>query len=278
MLQDCTQRRKYRDEIQQAAIAVPGADNVAFRLLQWPLELDKNMEEPKQRESGENDLHLSMPGVWNLSYYSDIYEVPESFLCLLSQVIRLNNEKDLTHEPTPGTQTMSLPEFLSRAKALEQCICDWKPPPGELSDKVFADDSGEVRNHIVKNMLEALHQSLLIYFYRMIYNVDATTLQGRVEMVRERLTDSSAKEIGIAKYTAAFVWPGFIAASEALDPIAQASFSQWFEFNISCSGLQTYSTILQIVRQVWAMRRVSGDTRTSWVDVLREQNMCMFWS
>lgn len=277
VLQDCTVRRKYRRQIRQTKCPSPGEDNVSFRLIPCSSDLEKEMQETKPRDSGENDLHLSMPGIWNLSFYSEIYDVPESFLFLLSQVIRLYNEKIIPSESST-TERIGLSEFLHRAKLLERCISEWQPPLEEINARYCAEESQETTKKGLKNMLEALHQSLMIYFYRMIYDVETVTIQDRVVFVMERLTDMNPSDIGAAKFTAAFLWPSFIAASEALDPAVQAAFDQWFDFNIRCCNLQTYTTTLQIVKDVWSLRRSSNDTRKSWIDVLQERDMCIFWS
>lgn len=42
------------------------------------------------------DLHLGIPGRWSLTLFPKIHGVAESFLMLLSQVIRLANERGLS--------------------------------------------------------------------------------------------------------------------------------------------------------------------------------------
>jgi arginine metabolism regulation protein II len=81
------------------------------------------MTEEKDPEMGQRDLHLAIPGRWSSTLFPTVYGVDELFLMLLSQVIRLANERDLS-TMCNGTQEerLSLREFWIRAKAIEKAI------------------------------------------------------------------------------------------------------------------------------------------------------------
>lgn len=255
---------------------IPGQDSVSFLMSKWqPNPLEK-MTEVKNLALGENDLHLETPGHWEKTLYPDVYEIPESFLIILSLVIRLANEKDKVTQDN-ASMSLSWKEFLDRARALEKCIVSWKPITDQNADGGSALDSGEGSHYFVSNMLGALQQALLIFFHRRIYNVDASVLQRQVELVRDKLCDHQQEDVVPVKYTAAFVWPVFIAACEAVDEDLQISFRTWFEARANFSGLQMYMTVLQVVKQVWRQRRETGDSSISWPEVLRQQNCRLFF-
>ncbi|KAJ3544818.1 hypothetical protein NM208_g2846 [Fusarium decemcellulare] len=222
VLVDSDQRSGVRDAVKNVGVQVCGEDSIAFRLGKWQSALADQMIKPKTLEEGENDLHLETPGLWNNTLYSDVYEIPESFLVLLSQVIRLANE-------TPGqSTTLSWSEFSTRAKDLESCICQWNPRQ-TITDSDNLTGHSDADAGVVEIMHQALQRALCIYFYRRIYDVDASVLQGHVRDVRDALLKCAANATSPVGFTAAFVWPGFIAACEALDLQLQNDFSAWFE-------------------------------------------------
>jgi arginine metabolism regulation protein II len=65
----------------------------SFRVLHWEANFDEETLEEKTIEISQNDLHIELPGKWEYTLYPDIYGLPESFMSLLSQTIRLANER-----------------------------------------------------------------------------------------------------------------------------------------------------------------------------------------
>jgi arginine metabolism regulation protein II len=263
---DAGQRNQVRDVVEKSGLVIVGQDALSFRLGQWGMSLDQKMLERKTCEQGENDLHLQMPGIWDRSLYPDIYEIPESFLMLLSQVIRLGNEKDLS-ERNVEHESLSWQEFSSRAKTLERCICQWKRPEHANSDGSLGKEALDADRLVVDHMLDALHHALMIYFYRRIYDVDASILQQKVEKTIDSLLRCAKEDKRLVRSTAAFIWLAFIAGCEALSPDLQALFSAWFENNAGHSGLQSFSTVLLVIQRVWNRRRDLNDGNTSWPDL-----------
>lgn len=70
----------------------------------------------------EKDPSIAIPGRWSMTLFPKMYGIAESFLMLLSQVIRLANERDLSilHDERLGI--LHLKDFWIRAKALEKGI------------------------------------------------------------------------------------------------------------------------------------------------------------
>ncbi|KAF5011256.1 hypothetical protein FDECE_2609 [Fusarium decemcellulare] len=231
VLVDSNERSGVRDTVKNVGVEVRGEDSITFRLGEWQSALADKMIKPKTLEEGENDLHLETPGLWNNTLYSDVYEIAESFLVLLSRVIRLANE-------TLGqSTTLSWSEFSTRAKDLETCICQWNlrqtiTDSDNLTGYSDADAGG------VEIMHQALQRALYIYFYRRIYDVDASVLQGHVRDVRDALFKCAANATSPVGFTAVFVWPGFIAACGALDLQLQNDLSAWFEGSLLSNGLR----------------------------------------
>ncbi|KAJ6092697.1 hypothetical protein N7486_007986 [Penicillium sp. IBT 16267x] len=82
---------------------------------------DNIMAMEKDPAVAQRDPHLAIPGRWSLTLFPKIYGVAESFLMLLSQVIRLANERDLSLHVSEEVM-LNLRDFWIRAKALEKAI------------------------------------------------------------------------------------------------------------------------------------------------------------
>ena len=93
-------------------------ESLSFKCLGWG-DLEQEMRKIKDREKGENDLHVQLPGIWSATLYSEIFGVSETYIFLLFLVIRLERSKNGT---TERLSSIGLHEYLNRAKAIESCI------------------------------------------------------------------------------------------------------------------------------------------------------------
>ncbi|KIW88558.1 uncharacterized protein Z519_10604 [Cladophialophora bantiana CBS 173.52] len=269
---ESSQRNSVLRAVERSGSCIADQDSPTFKLGRWS-RLEETMREIKSKESGENDLHLERPGIWSASLYPDIFGLPESFLVLLSQAIRLGNERDT------GNAELSWSEFWSRASSLERCILQWQETYQTELDR----NTGTLDRHVddsrsaLGHLLGALNHALSIYFYRRVYDLDASILQGKISLVRDHLLQYDQHNAGFARYHSGFIWPAFIAACEATDPVLQASFSMWFKQGVEETGLPSMTTMLGVAEQVWAAKR-TGAHKHSWREVLRKNNICLFYS
>jgi hypothetical protein len=204
-----------RQAIESSGASAYSQDNLTLDLsncITWD-DLPGQMQRVKGQEEGENDLHLMRPGVWSATLYPEIFGMPEVYIFLLSLIIRLGKEKD-DAELQPDAPNLNLKDFLRRAKAVERCINQLRP----LDQKA----------DVVDTLVDATHNALAIYFYRRIYNVDASMLQPRVVSVRDCLLRFESAGAEMAYGSARLIWPAFIAACEAEDAEVQFSFTTWF--------------------------------------------------
>ncbi|KAI5363496.1 Putative fungal transcription factor [Septoria linicola] len=239
-----------------------------FRLARWQLSLDQKMLEKKTRERGENDLCLQEPGVWSSTMYLEVFGVPESWLILLSQAIRLGNERDIASEECDDS-ALSWQEFTSRARVLERCISSWSPPEVHLRSEQChrtqpgASDDGTAA--VIEDVLSCLHSALRIYFYRRIYNVDAAILQQQVSGIRQVLQKwASDSQL---KHCAGLIWPALIGACEAIDEDDQVFFQEWFA-ELMSAGFVTARSAVTVISYVWQQRRDTRDNTVSWTQYL----------
>ncbi|KAJ5301632.1 hypothetical protein N7508_006495 [Penicillium antarcticum] len=232
------------------------------------------MTEEKDPEMGQRDLHLAIPGRWSSTLFPTVYGVDELFLMLLSQVIRLANERDLS---TMCNRTqegrLSLKEFWIRAKAIEKAINTL------ISSSVTGDTQAYHSDSPMKDKsttAQAMSMSLLIFFYRRIYEVDPAILQCKVAIMRTYLRQIQEEEtISGNGSNAALIWPAFIAACEAVESDLQLFFSSWFDHCFATTALVYASAAKEIFETIWMKRlnaEVYGET-LSWPDILREGNI-----
>ncbi|KAF2660229.1 hypothetical protein K491DRAFT_589703 [Lophiostoma macrostomum CBS 122681] len=257
----------------------PSPCRKAFRLAQWSGTLDKKLLEKKSLQQGIDDLHLEIPGDFTETLYPDTFGIPESFLALLSQIIRLGNEKDICDQDISRTR-LSLGDFFNRATVLEKCVIQWNRPPNlrNRDGLSYQTPFGDTENHILSYYHLALYHALTIYFYRRIYNLDASMLQEEVKATLDALTQYEQDDSRSTRYTSGIVWPGFIAACEALDPEVQDAFRSWFDRCAWCSGLKTFELSKSAAEQIWKRRRETKDNNISLHELIKSQSIRLFYS
>ncbi|GME34273.1 Succinate-semialdehyde dehydrogenase [Neofusicoccum parvum] len=248
------------------------APGSSFRVFDWDSDLE--MQQEKDSELAVNDLHLEIPGHWRGSLYPDVYGIPESLMLLISQATRLGNEREVM-QTMPGDASFTAGTFFQRAKAVERLICKWKPPPHnypEGYDPTIDPHLVDSNRRVVDHILLAMHQALIIYFYRRVYDLNPLVLQPNVEETILHLQQIQAEDTATGSYTVGIVWPGFIAGCEATSPDLQQRFLAWFEASEKNSTLPTFKAAAAVAQTVWKRREEQGD-EVSWPTVLREQQM-----
>lgn len=193
----------------------------------------------KSQDQGENDLHLQYPGVWPSTLYPEIFGVPEHYVFLLSMIVRLGRERDV--EAGDGNNVgLGLKSFSNRAKAIEKCIKQQRCLPYGP-------------NPALEHLIEAIHHAVLIFFYRRIYDLDASMLQQQVTSVRDCLL--RYESVNTEQASVRLIWPAFVAACEADEPELQTFFAQTFDKFSRQTGLRIFDAKLAEIEQIWQSRR-----------------------
>ncbi|KAF6826250.1 hypothetical protein CPLU01_09789 [Colletotrichum plurivorum] len=260
-------RRRVRRAVEASNAGAHSRDSLPFRLVDWGAgggggDLDRELRRPKDRQEGENDLHLQIPGVWLATLYPEIFGIPEIHVFLISLVIRLGRAMDDAREGG----SPSLADFMSRAKAVEKCV--HRLGRGTGAHVVTEDADPEARHcqMLLDNLARAMQLALTIYFYRRVYDVEADMLQDKVAGVRDCLLRFDATESEAGYGSARLVWPAVIAASEAEDPEVRMAFSKWFRDWARRSGLRIFSDSLADVEKRWEEKQ--GMEMANIVDVV----------
>ncbi|KGO66812.1 hypothetical protein PITC_046000 [Penicillium italicum] len=77
-----------------------------------------------QKDPGmaQRDLHLALPGRRSLKLFHTLYRIGENLFMLLSEVVRLANERDLSLMSDAADSRLGLKEFWIRIKGPERAI------------------------------------------------------------------------------------------------------------------------------------------------------------
>lgn len=250
-------------------ISDKGSCQAAFRIYPGVTFSGDTMATEKDPNIAQRDLHLAIPGRWSLTLFPKMYGVTENFLMLLSQVIRLANERDISMTGD-RIEALDLKEFWIRAKVLEKGIHLLVSP--FRTDDILVDSFGG-ENQFDSARAQAMYTALLIYFYRRIYDLDVALLQKEVGAVKDSLI--RAQEAADRHYgsTATLIWPAFIAACEAVGPELELFFSSWFNSCYTTTGLRDVSLAKQVFEMIWTRRRDTGLDGYSWPEILRSKKI-----
>lgn len=268
-------RRQVRRAVEWSGESASSTDNLTFRLLQWN-DLPREMAVIKDQFEGENDLHIAKPGLYPPTMYPEIFGIPESFMFLLSQVIRLGNEKDIAQQEKQRRADQSyepqtcrqVGDFTIRAKAMERGIEQLR---GQIRPEMSSGTDNNNNNdpYVLPSLLEGLQHALSIYFYRRIYDVSSSLIQPQVLAVRDWLFANDQANPDFLYGCFGLVWPAFIAACEADGEQVRESFRRWLKGAASRSGLACFTQYLGIVERVWHVRSGWGGENISWLDIVR---------
>ncbi|KAJ5513783.1 hypothetical protein N7463_003335 [Penicillium fimorum] len=235
--------------------------NLVFSTTTMSMEKDPGM--------AQRDLHLAIPGRWSSTLFPTLYGIDEIFLMLLSQVIRLANERDLSMMSDASEGRLSLKEFWIRAKGLERAIdhllSSASPNRAQLHNGALP--------VVTTATAQAMYMALSIFFHRRIYEIDPAMLQSNVNAIRGYLIQIQQEESDQNESNnAALIWPAFITACEAISFELQAFFSSWFDNCARTTALVHASVAKQIFETIWTKRRdvsLCGGIY-SWPDILRD--------
>lgn len=253
------QRHHVREAVESSGMVIYSRDGLFFRLKDWN-NLDQEDMVVKSQDDGENDLHLSEPGQFSATMYPEIYGIPEPWIFLLSQAIRLGNEKDAAeHDDTEVA--LPLKEFMCRAKAIEQRINNMQ---GMVPNIPASGNREPIDQNVLETVLQGMQAALAIYFYRRVYDIDAAMLQGKVVSVRDWLFRYEHADPTMVYGYGGYIWP---AACEAEDPEVQASFLKWFRTSAQRSGLPCFAETLKDIERVWQEKRSCNGKSVTWVQL-----------
>lgn len=263
----------------------------------------------KPDEMGYNDIHLQEPGRFPMTMFPDIYGVPESLLSLHAHTISLANGKpaldraaarDPAVERALGTHVRSLEAQIWSWTPEDTSAEGWPPPwaritadtppsfaagnaakvnggrggagarngEGEGEGDGEGNDDDQQRRSPLLSL--AFQQSLIIYFYRRVYNPSALLLQDSVRRALDHVLPFLELGRCDQDFGITVAWTLFVAACEAATPELEARAAACLEAIDHCGVFVEACRPSETARAVWARRRETGDFSCSWPDLIRE--------
>lgn len=250
------------------------ADTRTFRIGEESLNIGLDSSLEKIGDIGYNDIHLEVQGQWKETLYPVIYGIPETLMTLLSQTISFANEKARLDAVAQGNSTLST-AVAHHVKTLESSIWSWSLPPEHMGpprpeELSTGDEEALIDHPQARLMALAIHQALVIYFYRRIYNMNAMILQDLVRKTLNYLEPCLEQMVDDQDFATSLAWPAFIAACEAASPELQEKALKCLAATDNRGIFFTPKPAVDIVSQIWERRARSGDWTTSWTTVMTE--------
>ncbi|KAF1986099.1 hypothetical protein K402DRAFT_333127 [Aulographum hederae CBS 113979] len=218
------------------------------------------------------DSLIEGPDANGWSLFSQIYGVPESLVVLMSHAVYLSREKNIKRELSRGGAT-NAGDFEQRCKGVEDLLCNWTLPEcikamGSSSTLTCATEAEvQANKSIMEHSAGALHAALMIYFYRLVRDVNPVMVQHLVKQVLEHLEAAEYEKEKHSVNSAGIMWPGFIAACEALDETTFDEAVTWLRTSGTQSGIRAFDRAADAATKVWKARKASR-THVDWTDVL----------
>lgn len=218
--------------------------------------LDPTIE--KTLEVGYNDIHLDVNGRWQETLYTKIYGVPETLLTLLSQTVKLANGKQRLEAVAISSKRVSdgLRRHIKRLERNLWTLRLHKNTPGELSSE--------------NPVTPAVHQGLLVYFYRQVQKVDAMLLQDLVRKALDHLESCLENLDHGHDLTLLFAWTAFVVACEAATEDLQSRALVCLTKVEACAAFFTIRKMSHIAQRVWERRRQTDDWTISWFEIAKD--------
>ncbi|KAF7562871.1 hypothetical protein G7046_g1259 [Stylonectria norvegica] len=257
------------------------ADVRTFRLAEDSLNIGLDPAHEKSLDVGYRDIHLQIQGHWKETLYPVIYGIPESLMTLLSQTISVANEKARLESLARRNPQLSV-DLAHHVKTLETSIWSWslatesmgpprppRPPRPSRPPRLIFEADQELMDHPqARPMALAIHQALVIYFYRRIYDMNARILQDLVRKTLDYLEPCMEHMMDDQDFAASLAWPAFIAACEAVSPDLQEKALRCLTATDERGLFFTPKPAKEIVSLIWERRKQSGDWSLSWPSIL----------
>ncbi|RDW72862.1 hypothetical protein BP6252_06769 [Coleophoma cylindrospora] len=222
--------------------------------------------EPPGIEISLSDQLIANDGV----LFEAIYGVPMNLMRLISDTTSLAHDADKQHSSSSPADSQSIASFARSANTLEDLLCGFRCGPVEethsrehnLAEQPDTSQTAGLRGQpsehskVMRYLVSAMHQALLIFFYRRIRKLNSYALQ---PFVKRTISDLFAFERAKEEnniVAPVICWPGFIAGAEALDEDDRRQFRQWFKQ--SGRGWRNFDAVGEVVEKFWKSKEQSS--------------------
>lgn len=201
-----------------------------------------------------------------------VYGVPQELFVLLGRTTSLIQQ---TRAYMTSNPDMSLSQTLiDKCRDLENEILEW-PIDSILFHSSLTSLDSDTRQ-IINHQTHSFHQAIIIFFSQHVRSIHRQHLQPYVRSVIDHVEAIEAIKQKIGITAGPIIWPGFVAASEAVGTTLQGRFSAWFDQLEADYGLGNVSAAKAVIREVWERRKGTEDgVRSDWRVVAESQKACL---
>lgn len=201
-----------------------------------------------------------------------LYGVPDSLLLLFNRVCKVAQQAVYyNNKSEPFSHGLS-----KDCAEVEALLAQWQTRY-DINNKqnYFKGESRDAVNHHAF----AFHQSLIIYYFRLVRNLSPEVLQGNISAVLDHLEKiqkiNRGKKITVC---VPLMFPGFMAACETTKHQShlRSRFQTWLDQQ-TVEGVGTYISARRVINEVWR-RRDSNLERSDWWKVLKDWKMNLMLS
>ncbi|KAF9885583.1 hypothetical protein FE257_012789 [Aspergillus nanangensis] len=234
---------------------------------------DFDIDKPKDRIMDILDYHLQDSRKSTESLYGQVYGISETWLSLVSQTTRLANVMTiLTNARNTDRQIdPKIWEALDkRSVRLENVINLFTQRDPPACGPGLSEHSSELHRHMVK----ALNAALVILFYRRVRHVHPAIIEGQVEKVITALQAFDAVLKLGDPLGAGFLWPAFIAGSEAICITQRDAIRALVQRGDGRCGLTPFGIAEDTLTTLWraqddCLKTTYGQSIPTWIDIAR---------
>ncbi|KAK4938966.1 arginine metabolism regulation protein II [Elasticomyces elasticus] len=217
----------------------------------------------------ENNLDSLAQHRDDYQLFAKIYGVPRSLLTLISRASALAQEVE-DEEGTPNSSSPSTYSFRTRCEVLEDQICNWLPMDDEVSPMPPSTTyDPEVGSHLV----QAMHDALIVMFFRRVRPVNRMVLQHYVESAADHLNEQEDVKSRTGVKQPALLWPWFMVASEAIREPIRDKLRLWSSLARQYGG-RNLEVAEHVVTEVWR-RQDLHLPGSAWWDVVRDWDVTL---
>lgn len=187
--------------------------------------------------------------------FAEIYGFPQHLLSLISRTTYLSNA--ITSAKQNSCHPAISTALDQQSRQLEAEICEWTPPPHVAPDT--DDPFSLLANQIMMpHLIGAIHSAIIIFFYRRIRNIHPLMVQFYAERTISKLEQFEKEKRTLCLTNCGIVWPGFIAAAEAVDGGLQERARVLLSGCAKATGMRNFDVACDVVEGMWRMRREMG--------------------
>lgn len=227
------------------------------------------------------DWAFEAPGNAVRAIFANSLGLPESLLVLMSHITFISCEARQARACDIPASPEVRQDFENRVKVIEELLCAWSYDNDRhawetLDSPTTTPGSENGMRGFLEHIAIAFHTALLLNFYREIKDINRLILQTLVNKITTHLLacENSKQQNDIP--SSSVVWPGFIAAIEAIDENDFAQIIGWMRSCADRYGARSFDRAITAATEIRSSRMQSGTE--SWPDIMLQKGIFLVLS